>query len=187
MYDLVRFFFSISERCGPQARHKVCLASRPKGTAFGLEACPTFRMQDHNWHGIEEYVLNMLDSRILPHEQDRDTFSELVAGEAEGVFLWARFSVLEVISSFSRGENLNELNRRLDEVPLEMNEIYSKIFGRMSPGDQHDARLMFQLVCFAKGSSEESNGLNLLQWKEAVVVTNNRTVDPAYERRPSEL
>ena len=188
MFELVRFFFSISERCGPRARYKVCLASRPEEIlAMGLEGCPGFRMQDHNRQGIEEYVLNMLDSRILPDEQDRDTFSELVAGKAEGVFLWARFAVSEVISSLSRGENLDELNRRLDEVPLEMNEIYSKIFGRMSLGDQHDARLMFQLVCFAEGSSEDSNGLTILQLKEAVDVANNRTVDPAHESRPSEL
>lgn len=188
MFELVRFFFSISERCGPRARHKVCLASRPEEIlAFGLEGCPGVRMQDHNTKGIEKYVRNMLDSRILPDEQDRDTFSELVAGKAEGVFLWARFAVSEVISSFSRGENLDELNRRLDEVPLEMNEIYYKIFGRMSPSDRHDARLMFQLVCFAKGSSVLSNGLTILQLKEAVDVANNRTVDPAHESRPSEL
>ena len=188
MYELVRFFFSVSERCGPQARHKVCLASRPEeALALGLEACPGFRLQDHNTQGIEKYVRNMLDSRILPDEQDRHTFSKLVAEKAEGVFLWARFAVSEVISSFSRGENMDELNRRLDEVPLEMNEIYSKIFGRMSPGDQHDARLMFQLVCFAKGSSLFSNGLTILQLKEAVDVANNRTVDPAHESMPSEL
>lgn len=188
MYELVRFFFSISERCGPRAGQKVCLASRPEGAlALGLEACPGFRMQDHNTQGIARYVWNMLDSRILPDEQDRDAFSKKVAWKAEGVFLWARFAVSEVISSFSRGETLDELNRRLDEVPLEMDEMYSKIFGRMSPGDRHDAQLMFQLVCFAKVPSPFSNGLTLLQLKEAVSVANNRTVDPAHERRSSEL
>ena len=187
MYDLVRFFFSISKRCGPQARYKVCLASRPEDAlVLGLEACPGFRMQDHNTQGIAEYVWNMLDSRILPDEQDRVAFSKLVAGKAEGVFLWARFAVSEIVNSFSRGEDLSELNRRLDEVPLEMNEIYSNIFGRMSPADRHDARLMFQLTCFAKGSLP-SNGLTLLQLKEAVTVANNRTVDPPHERRSSEL
>ena len=188
LYELVRFFFSISKRCGPQARHKVCLASRPEGAlTLGIEVCPGFRMQDYNTQGIAEYAWSMLDSRILPDEQDRRVFSQRVARKAEGIFLWARFAVSEVISSFSRGENLDELNGRLDEVPLEMNEIYSKIFGRMSPGDRYDARLMFQLICFAKRSSPFSNGLTLLQLKEAVSVANNRTVDPAHERRSSEL
>ena len=188
MYELVRFFVSISERCGPQARHKVCLASRPEGAlALGLEACPGFRMQDYNTKGIEGYVRSMLDSRILPNEKDRRAFSKLVARKAEGIFLWARFAVSEVIRSFSRGENLDELNRRLDEVPLEMNEIYSNIFGRMSPGDRDDARLMFQLVCSAKRIPGTLEGLTLLHLKEAVSVAKNRTLDPAHERRPSEL
>ena len=183
LYELVRFFFSISERCGPQARHKVCLASRPEGAlALSLEACPGFRMQDHNTLAIEKYVRNMLDSRILPDDQDRVAFSELVAGKAEGVFLWARFAVEEVINSVLQGENLDQSNRRLDEVPSEMNGIYTKIFGRMSPGDQHEARLMFQLVCFAKVPSVSSNDLTLLQLKEAVDVANNRTVNPGHER-----
>ena len=184
-YELVRFFFSISERCGPQARYKVCLASRSEGAlALGLEACPRFRMQDYNTQGIEGYVRNMLDSRVLPDEQDRRVFSKLVARKAEGIFLWARFAVSEVICSVSRGESLDYLSHRLDEVPLEMNAIYSKIFGRMSTGDQHDARLMFQLVCFA---TKTLNGLTLLQLKEAVDVANNRTVDPAQDRGSCEL
>ena len=188
LYELVKLFLGISKRCGPQARHKVCLASRPEGPlVLGIEVCPGFRMQDYNAQGIVEYVWSMLDSRILPNEQDRRVFSKLVARKAEGIFLWARFAVSEVISSFSRGENLDELNGRLDEVPLEMNEIYHKVFGRMSPNDRYDARLMFQLTCFAKGSSLSSNDLTLLQLKEAVSVANNRTVDPAHERGSSEL
>ncbi|KAM0796938.1 hypothetical protein BDR22DRAFT_936967 [Usnea florida] len=187
-HELVRFFFSISKRCGPQARHKVCLASRPEEVlALGFGHCPGLRMQDYNTQGIEECVRNMLDSNFVSNEQDRDAFSKLVANQAEGVFLWARFAALEVITYFARGENLDELNRRLDEVPREMNEIYSKIFGRMSPGDRQDAQLMFQLVCFAIGSSHGSHGLTLLQLKEAVGVAKSGAVDPADERRPSEL
>ena len=187
-YELVRFFFSISRGCGPQARHKVCLASRPEGAlVLGIEVCSGLRMQDYNTQGIVEYVWSKLDPPILPDEQDRVAFTEQVARKAEGVFLWARFAVLEVTNSVSRGENLDELNRRLDEVPREMNEIYAKIFGRMSPGDRQDAQLMFQLVCFVIESSHRSFGLTLLQLKEAVGVAKNGAVDPADERRPSEL
>ena len=185
LHELVRFFFSISKRCDPQPRHKVCLASRPEEIlALELGACPGFRMQDHNTQGIEEYVRDMLDSRILPDERDRDAFSELVARKAEGMFLWARFAVSEVIRSFARGENLDELNCRLDEVPLEMNTIYSKILGRISTDDLRDARLMFQLVCFAEGPS---GCLTLLQLKEAVAVAKNRTGNPAHECMLPEL
>ena len=187
---LLMFFLNIAKREGLEARHKVCLASRPEKTlAPSLEKYPGFRLQDHNTVAIAKYVSSMMESAIpWNEEQGLREFSYNVADKAEGVFLWARFAVSEIIQASCGGDSLKELNDRLEQIPPEMDGMYTNVLGRLSKNDQHEAQLMFQLVCFAKMVSYGESSLTLLQLKEAMAVARNKgAVDPADEDQMHDL
>ena len=171
--QLLRLLHNIAESRESGVRHKVCLASRPeKELALGFVDCPRFRMQDHNSSGIEKYVSNTMQ---LFKSDEQEQLSRSLAYKAEGVFLWARFAVMEIVQYKSSGEEFEELLCRLDRFPPDMNNVYDRILGRMSTDDQLEARLVFQLVSSANPECEGRKSLTILQLKEAVSVAKTGT------------
>ena len=64
------------------------------------------------------------------------------------------------------------MSQRLEKLPSDMDELYANIFARMNTRDQEEAKVVFQLVCFAV-PDDDSHGLNLRQLKEAVAFSQN--------------
>ena len=89
--------------------------------------------------------------------------AHMIANRAEGVFLWARFAMEELILGHSSGEPLEEVLLRLDSIPTDLEKIYDRILGRMEPLAKKECMVMLQLVCFAKRD---------LLWKEHLVATD---------------
>ena len=129
---------------------KICLASRPEPVILlALEFQPGLAMHEHNRKGIEEYVSAAIRNMRLSSLSDIRLLklSSVVAHKADGIFLWARFALDQVIESDAAGETYDELDVRLNELPSDMDEMYVNIFKRMRTQDRRDARLLFQLVC----------------------------------------
>lgn len=132
---------------------KICLASRPESlVTFKLERYPGFAMQDYNLVGIEEYV-SITIKRLYLTSDDESHLLKLVpqiSKRAEGVFLWARFALPEIVGSRATGETYHEMQIRLEALPPGMEELYNRIFNRMNPQARNTARLLFQLTLHAK-------------------------------------
>lgn len=149
-------------------------------------------MQDRNLEGIEQYVSGTVTA-LKGAANDEHRLKQLcadIAKSADGVFLWARFAVSEVIGSYAKGDTTSELKRRLGDIPSDMEEIYARIFRRMSTNDRDEARLAFQLVCFAlrvpKDSYRETkvnkiSRLTILQLNEAIAVVRKCTTDSIHD------
>lgn len=135
---------------------KICTASRPDPPfpdAFG--SMPTIRMQELNFDAITSFCLDVL-IRFYPSQQRQATALQSLANEVAqrslGVFLWARFAVYELITGLSSGESVGSpaLERRLDAVPEELEQIYSRIFQRYAPARRRPAALVLLLICHTK-------------------------------------
>ncbi|KAI9695684.1 MAG: hypothetical protein M1836_006136 [Candelina mexicana] len=147
MIELLDFFRELAAG----GFNKICLASRPEPViSQNLWTCPGFRMQDVNIQGIARYVSTTLQRSVpLTSETERlKSISDDIAERAEGVFLWARFAIRELIEGFSGGDYLEELRDRLDQLPPDLEQLYDRIFDRMTPEDRKVASVMFRLVCF---------------------------------------
>ena len=96
---------------------------------------------------------------------------------------------MEVVKGHAEGENDDELNQRLEALPSDMFELYTNILSRMTLRDQEEARLMFQLVCFARSSFGSSHVLciRLRILKEAVAIAQNNVAVPAQSVSVDEL
>lgn len=172
MQELMTLFHRIPSRTNTGHLVKICLASRPHPViAMALGDWPGLQMQTHNTKAIEEYAFTtMKNLGVAAHE--RRHFSADIAKRAEGVFLWARFAVKEIIDGYAEGEDLHESYQRLEGLPSDMEELYAYIFRRMNSRDHEEAQLMFQLVCFAQ-PTHSVDFINLRQLKEAVAFSQN--------------
>lgn len=92
-------------------------------------------MSEHNASGISSYCLRTLEWLGPEFLEDVDLSrpSRVIAERAEGVFLWARFALYEVIQGHSSGENFKELLVRLQSTPLELEDVYDRMLSRIEP------------------------------------------------------
>ena len=136
---------------------KFCLASRadpPFPDAF--HCVPSFEMQRLNISGIKAFAVQTLQN-FFSHSEHYDHASlqrvaNDIAHRSRGVFLWARFATFELIDGLTRGETLDSaaLRRRLEQVPQELQDIYSRIFRRGTQGDRETAGLVLLLISTAQ-------------------------------------
>ena len=136
-----------------EAPVKICVSSRPEPVPSQLlQHFPHMSMSDHNTLGIRSHCLLVLEELEPVVREGLDTLrlSRIVAQRAEGVFLWARFALTELIRGYSSGETFNEMLERLDSIPNDLEEMYDRMLGRMEPLAKRECMVMLQLVCFAK-------------------------------------
>ena len=172
MHELMTLFHKLPSKSNAGHLVKICLASRPHPViAMALGDWPGLQMQAHNTEAIERYAFTTMENLGVA-ACERRQFSADIAKRAEGVFLWARFAVKEIINGHAEGEDMNELYQRLEALPSDMEELYAYIFKRMNSKDHDEAQLMFQLVCFAQ-KIDDVDSINLRQLKEAVAIAQN--------------
>ena len=138
-----------------QAPSKIYISSRPEPVPSQLlEGTPSLSMAEENRRGIRAYVqsiMNDMPSKIAEDPQWRTLCDEIV-NRADGVFLWARFALDELVRGFCKGESIDELSARLESVPDELEGIYKRIIERMEPQARNEAFVMMQISCFAQRS-----------------------------------
>ncbi|KFZ23237.1 hypothetical protein V502_02285 [Pseudogymnoascus sp. VKM F-4520 (FW-2644)] len=141
---------------------RFCLASRADPPyPDALEGVPSFEMQRLNNPGIKAFTVQTLQN-FFSHSKHYDhialqVIADEIAQRSRGVFLWARFAIFELIDGLTRGETVDSaaLRQRLEEVPQELRDIYSRIFCRGTQGDRETAGLILLLLTLV-GSVENT-------------------------------
>ena len=131
---------------------KICVSSRPEPVLSQyLQHLPQLSMSDHNASGIRSYSsLTIEEMKLVVFDGlDISQLSQLIAGRAEGVFLWARFALEELVKGHSSGETFEEVLKRLESIPDSLEEIYDRMLCRIPPLAKKECMVMLQLVCFA--------------------------------------
>ena len=144
---------------------KVCVSSRPEPIpAQLLQHLPNLSISDHNESGIRSYCRLTIEGLGSEAHEDLDIsqLSHTIARRAEGVFLWARFALEELILGYCEAEDTNELLERLEKIPQSLEEVYDRMLGRLEPAAKKECMIMLQLVRFAKRG---------LLWQELLVAT----------------
>ena len=134
---------------------KLCIASRPDpvfNTAF--KGVRQLKMQDKNKPAIESMVEHTLQESVggsgFYSDDEYVELAEEISEKAEGVFLWAHFAVIELRAGWIVGDEFQKLQKRLQEIPKELEDIYARILKKIKPDERQHAASMFQLVCYAK-------------------------------------
>ncbi|KAF4449242.1 small s, partial [Fusarium albosuccineum] len=114
---------------------KICASSRPWNEfeqRFGQDDAPKLYMQDLTKRDIHNYVYDILktDANYQNLEEKDDQGAELIQEiieAAQGVFLWVVLVVRSFQEGLTNGDRIVDLQRRLRELPRDLNEYFEKI------------------------------------------------------------
>jgi hypothetical protein len=115
---------------------KICLSSRPWNifiAAFGSNTDQRLLLEDHTKADIERYIINRFgrDEQFISL-QSRDSRSsvlvDLIVRNAQGVFLWVRIVVSNLLRGLSNDDSLSDLQRRLESLPTSLTDYYQHMF-----------------------------------------------------------
>ena len=89
-------------------------------------------METWNAPDIYKYV----QSELYFGDSAGRTFQEEVANKAAGVFLWVILVVTSLRQSRDEGRTIAEMQQILRSVPHELDDLFSKYFKAINPGDR---------------------------------------------------
>jgi hypothetical protein len=132
---------------------KMCVASRPWlvfEDAFYMR--PSLRLEDLTAPDIQNFVSgNLGDNRMfsnLEKARPREAaglFLEITE-KARGVFLWVHLVVLSLLQGLRDGDSITDLRERLLVLPSDLEELFEKIIGSVSPSYLEQACMIFQCL-----------------------------------------
>ena len=122
-------------------RLKCCLSSRPlRSFELGLEQYPKLMLHKLNRPDITHYVTHSLGD-----VEDRSLIEETV-DKADGVFLWVFFAVKSLQAAQINGDTRDQIQRRLNELPSELDDLYSHMLLKIERVYWKDAALYLALA-----------------------------------------
>ncbi len=151
--DLVDLFKDVESRLGANERPrvKICLASRPEPVLIVLlNESAGFRMQDCNASSISLYVSRRLEP-ILETDAGSEVrrLAERTSKMAEGIFLWAILATDDVIEQWACGTPFFEIEKGLQSLPTDLDDMYTRILGRIKSNHRREGILMLYLATYA--------------------------------------
>ncbi|KAK4446037.1 hypothetical protein QBC34DRAFT_470643 [Podospora aff. communis PSN243] len=115
---------------------KLCASSRPWQyfqDSFG--SGPSLRVKDLTLRDIENFITdrfldddNFARVRTLELKCAAQLVSE-VGNKSSGVFLWVHLVVTSLLDGMREGDSISDLQRRLEELPPDLEHLYDKILG----------------------------------------------------------
>ncbi|KAI1361461.1 hypothetical protein F5Y08DRAFT_347844 [Xylaria arbuscula] len=121
------------------AKLSVCISMRdfPEITAFLSRAIV---VQNNNNHDITTYVEQKLVHSIAAEEPQWKLLKDMILHKSCGVFLWVVLVVDNLLQKWNNGASVQYLLKQLDEVPDELQSLFSYILASIHP-EQTDLTL----------------------------------------------
>lgn len=132
---------------------KICVSSRPHIVFEDTFAkLPRLRLQDLTKPDIMVYITDMLleDSRMKRLKQsspeEAQGLADRIVDGASGVFLWVTLVVASLLRGLGNRDNLVILHQRLDELPTDLEQLFTQMIRKVDKVYQSEASRLFQLV-----------------------------------------
>ena len=162
--ELVLILKSIAElTANPAFRVRLALAGRPENvfkTAF--QSSPGFSVHEYTTDDIRHYAEDRIQADIprelsIEYEEGLRNLVENIVRKAQGVFLWVRLVVSEIVVGICEGDTMEELMNLLSTIPTELGDLYKRALHRSSRGslealtrNRSEAYVMFQIATCAR-------------------------------------
>jgi hypothetical protein len=131
---------------------KILFAGRPENTyTAAFASSPSFQLQDMTDPDIKLYVHQKLATHVSMRKFAAcqghlvDQLAGQIVGRANGVFLWVSLVVRSLLDGFRNEDSMEDLYRRLDELPFDLQELYRLMWLKMNPLYRQQAAQIFQL------------------------------------------
>lgn len=131
---------------------KVCVSSTWIIFEDAFQHKPSMMLQDFTYSDIKHYVTASFqgDPGFAQLQQREPNFAkqliENVVSKASGVFFWVHVVVASLLAGMGFRERILDLQRRLDLLPPELQELYDNILRSLDPFYLEHAAQLFKLV-----------------------------------------
>lgn len=147
--NLIRLIKDIS----PSSNIKLCVSSRP-WVLFedAFKHKPSLMLQDLTYPDIKHFIDSSFNNNpefVELEKRESGYASELlrdIAQKSAGVFLWVNLVVRSLLAGLGNGDRVSDLQRRLDLLPLDLENLYEKILNSLDPFYLEHASQIFQHV-----------------------------------------
>ncbi|MCJ1394530.1 hypothetical protein MMC18_007409 [Xylographa bjoerkii] len=144
-------------------RIRLCLAGRPENVfKDAFQSCPGFAVHEHTTKDIKLYAEGRIHDGLggaLTDEGQRQLkfLTDNIVEKAQGVFMWVKLVVNELIEGLCEGDSIEELRELLSTIPTELEELYIRAIQRPRSTScrilrqhRHEAYIMFQIAIYAR-------------------------------------
>lgn len=135
---------------------KFCVASRPELTfEEAFQSGPNLRMHDLTQSDIQLYVTEHFEKSprwegiqsLYP--EDAIDIVHQISDMANGVFLWVTIVVASLLNGLRDGDVPQDLRQRIDQLPQDLEDLFKKILGDLTPEYLSESCEMFKLATAA--------------------------------------
>jgi hypothetical protein len=181
--SIANLFKNISETSSV----KVCISSRPLlvfDDAFA--SAPSLRLQDLTHDDISNYVTSNFHDNIhfqrLAEEEPEGApdLVETIVARADGVFLWVKLVVRDLLKGLGNRDDLVDLQRRLDLLPVDLEELFKSMLNRIEPFYMDRAAEVFLVARAAHVIAERGASANTkpIPTRRLDIKTLSLAIDP---------
>jgi NACHT domain len=116
---------------------KVCVSSRPEQhIRHELGGIGFLRLQDLTKADIHKFVSSELEDACHPRHPSVDVpaqekLVEMIVEKADGVFLWVRVALRDILRGITKHDTFDELKRRVDRLPADIELLYENMLQRL--------------------------------------------------------
>ena len=124
---------------------KICVSSREYNVfmnAFSPDR--RLRLQDLTQKDMENYVQDKL--KHIPDEANVTSLVKSITEKAQGIFLWVAIVVKRMRELIENGSKLNTLQRELDLLPQELDDLFEHILKSLSTSDRRRTYQTFAML-----------------------------------------
>jgi hypothetical protein len=132
---------------------KICTASRPWAEFQSkFHNKPQLSMEHLTRRDIAAYIDGQFGTSeeyrnmLLFERESAERLREDIADKSSGVFLWVYIVVSSLLRGMRYGDRMSVLFDKLDCLPRELNELFSKILEQVTPEYAREASELFQFV-----------------------------------------
>ncbi|KAL6232100.1 hypothetical protein BDW75DRAFT_28188 [Aspergillus navahoensis] len=148
---------------------KIILSSRPWNIfqdSFGN--LPQIRLEDLTRGDIKLYVQEKFFKNprfqylLRCDQRTAESLISTVLDKAEGVFLWVRLVVRELLKGLQDGDGIHTLYRKLEGIPSDLNEYFKRLFSSIDPQHKREASIILQVTLHKEDNFVTLHPLRLL-------------------------
>lgn len=147
----------VRERTATQAKLKICFSSRPLQVFIdSFKNVPGFTLHEYTLEDIKKVVASKmrgsvrmaeyLDSPLASKRLASQKLAQEIVSRAEGVFLWVRLVLDELLQDFAAGDSIDSLLGKLLSLPDDLEEYYQKMLVRIPQKYHQECLVMFEIV-----------------------------------------
>lgn len=147
--EMLNFISSITQ----SGKLKVCLSSRPWNIyEEQFEDVPKLKLQALTREDLRKYIFGKMQSNDLFQKTcraaaaDAEQLLQNILDKAQGVFLWVKLVVAEMVRGVRDGEGVNTLQRKLKGIPADLDLYFRRILESIDPVHREEASILLQIV-----------------------------------------